>query len=102
VSFENDSSTKERSAIVLVGGGGHCEVVIDIIREENLYDEIIISDLPENLGKHISEAIYSLILDQKLRQKFSIEAQRKAKIFSIERCAENHIRMYEEILNGKV
>ncbi len=53
MSFENDSSTKERSTIVLVGGGGHCEVVIDIIREENLFDEILISDLPENLGKYI-------------------------------------------------
>jgi len=48
VSFEHDSSTKERNAIVLVGGGGHCEVVIDIIREENLFDEILISDLPES------------------------------------------------------
>ena len=53
MSFEDDSSTKERSTIVLVGGGGHCEVVIDIIREENLFDEILISDLPENLGKYI-------------------------------------------------
>ena len=53
MSFEEDTSTKERSTIVLVGGGGHCEVVIDIIKEENLFDEILISDLPENLGKYI-------------------------------------------------
>lgn len=38
MSFENIVQQKSRSAIVLVGGGGHCEVVIDIIREENLFD----------------------------------------------------------------
>ena len=28
--FLNDNSVRERNAIVLVGGGGHCGVVIDI------------------------------------------------------------------------
>jgi len=64
VSFEHDSSTKERNAIVLVGGGGHCEVVIDIIREENLFDEILISDLPENLGKYILDVRIDYTDDQ--------------------------------------
>jgi len=64
VSFENYSSTKERSAIVLVGGGGHCEVVIDIIKEENLFDEILISDLPKNLGKYILDVRIDYTDDQ--------------------------------------
>ena len=64
MSFEDDSSTKERSAIVLVGGGGHCEVVIDIIKEENLFDEILISDLPKNLGKYILDVRIDYTDDQ--------------------------------------
>jgi len=64
VPFENYSSTKERSAIVLVGGGGHCEVVIDIIREENLFGEILISDLHENLGKYILDVRIDYTDDQ--------------------------------------
>jgi UDP-perosamine 4-acetyltransferase len=40
-------------SIILVGGGGHCKVIIDIINENNEYDEIIISDIEENKGKEI-------------------------------------------------
>ena len=39
--------------IILVGGGGHCKVIIDIINENNEYDEIIISDIDGNKGKEI-------------------------------------------------
>lgn len=41
------------NSIVLVGGGGHCKVVLDVIKENNCYDEIFISDLKENIGKEI-------------------------------------------------
>lgn len=41
------------NSIILVGGGGHCKVIIDILKENNDYDEILISDLKENLGKEI-------------------------------------------------
>ncbi|PNR95886.1 acetyltransferase [Petrotoga olearia] len=41
------------NSIVLVGGGGHCKVVLDVIKENNYYDEIFISDLKENIGKEI-------------------------------------------------
>ena len=41
------------NSIVLVGGGGHCKVVLDVIKENNYYDEICISDLKENIGKEI-------------------------------------------------
>lgn len=39
--------------IILVGGGGHCRVIIDIINENNEYDEILISDIKENKGKEL-------------------------------------------------
>ena len=41
------------NSIILVGGGGHCKVIIDILKENNDYDEILISDLKENKGKEI-------------------------------------------------
>jgi len=79
--------------IVATNAGSNSEIV------DNGVNGIIV---PTKNPEALSEAIYSLILDQELRRRFSIEAQNKAKIFSIEQCAENHIRMYEEILNGKV
>lgn len=41
------------NSIILVGGGGLCKVIIDILKEDNDYDEILISDLKENIGKEI-------------------------------------------------
>jgi len=41
------------NSIILVGGGGHCKVIIDVLKENNDYDEILISDLKENIGKEI-------------------------------------------------
>jgi len=38
-----------RNAVVLLGGGGHCEVVLDAIRELNMFDEVMISDMPSKL-----------------------------------------------------
>lgn len=39
--------------IVLVGGGGHCKVVISIIKKLDTFNIIGISDLKENLGKGV-------------------------------------------------
>lgn len=39
--------------IILVGGGAHCKVIIDIIKENKEYDEILISDIKENKGKEL-------------------------------------------------
>ena len=78
--------------IVATDAGSNSEIV------DNGVNGIIV---PTKNPEALSDAIYSLILDQELRQRFSIEAQSKAKIFSIEQCAESHIKMYEEILNGK-
>ncbi|NVJ54172.1 MAG: NeuD/PglB/VioB family sugar acetyltransferase [Campylobacteraceae bacterium] len=40
--------TKEK--IILVGGGGHCHSVIDVIEQENKYDIYGIIDLKDNIG----------------------------------------------------
>ena len=39
--------------IVLVGGGGHCKVVISIIKKLDTFNITGISDLKENLGKEV-------------------------------------------------
>lgn len=52
------------NSIVLVGGGGHCKVVLDVIKENNCYDEIFISDLKENIGKEILDIRIEYIDEQ--------------------------------------
>ena len=42
-----------REKIVLVGGGGHCKVVISVLKRLNTFDIVGISDIPERLGKEI-------------------------------------------------
>ena len=39
--------------IVLVGGGGHCKSVIDVVEQTKKYEILGIIDRPENLGKEI-------------------------------------------------
>ena len=39
--------------IILVGGGGHCKVVISVLRDIEEYEIVGISDIEENLGKEI-------------------------------------------------
>jgi len=39
--------------IVLIGGGGHCEAVIDVIEQENRFNIIGVIDKPESLGKNV-------------------------------------------------
>ena len=39
--------------IVLVGGGGHCKSVIDVIEQENKYHIIGIIDIKENIGNSV-------------------------------------------------
>lgn len=41
------------NSIVLVGGSGFCKVILDVIKENNFYNEVLISELEENLGKEI-------------------------------------------------
>ena len=39
--------------IVLIGGGGHCKAVIDVIEQEGLFNIVGIIDKPESLGKNV-------------------------------------------------
>ncbi len=41
--------------IVLVGGGGHCKVVIESLKELNIYDEILITDPDLPAGTEIMD-----------------------------------------------
>jgi len=42
-----------KPGIVLVGGGGHCKVVISILKDIDLFSIKGISDIPQNMGKII-------------------------------------------------
>lgn len=42
-----------KEKIVLIGGGGHCHSVIDVIEQENKYEIIGIVDTKENIGKEV-------------------------------------------------
>lgn len=39
--------------LLLIGGGGHCHSVIDVIEQEGRYQIVGIVDTHENLGKHV-------------------------------------------------
>jgi FlaA1/EpsC-like NDP-sugar epimerase len=40
-----------KEKIILVGGGGHCRSVIDVIETENRYEIVGILDKPELVGQ---------------------------------------------------
>jgi len=42
-----------KSNIILVGGGGHCKSVIDVIELENRFEIVGIVDTKENIGKKV-------------------------------------------------
>src|SRR5574344_2783631 len=42
-----------KEKIVLIGGGGHCHSVIDVIEQENKYEIIGIIDTKENISKKV-------------------------------------------------
>ncbi len=42
-----------KEKILLIGGGGHCHSVIDVIEQENIFEIIGIVDLKENIGKDV-------------------------------------------------
>lgn len=44
---------KNKPQIILIGGGGHCKAVIDVIEAENKYRIAGIIDMPEKLGQKI-------------------------------------------------
>ncbi len=42
-----------RSNLLLVGGGGHCRSVIDVIEQENRFGIAGIIDMPDRIGDHV-------------------------------------------------
>lgn len=57
------------SQILLIGGGGHCKSVIDVIEQENKYEIIGIVDTKENIGKKVLD--YEIIAcDDDLKELF--------------------------------
>lgn len=45
--------SQAKESIILVGGGGHCHSVIDVIEQQGIYQIAGIVDTPENLGKSV-------------------------------------------------
>ncbi|RBQ26049.1 NeuD/PglB/VioB family sugar acetyltransferase [Arcobacter sp. CECT 9188] len=43
----------KKEKILLIGGGGHCHSIIDVIEQENKYKIIGIVDTKENIGKKV-------------------------------------------------
>lgn len=41
------------SKLVLVGGGGHCKSVADVVKSQNRYDKVVILDKRQNVGKRL-------------------------------------------------
>lgn len=57
-------------SIILVGGGGHCRSVIDVIEQQGRYQIIGIVDLKENIGRQVLS--YPVIAcDDQLQELFS-------------------------------
>lgn len=58
-----------KEKIVLIGGGGHCHSVIDVIEQTNKYEIIGIVDIKENIGKKVLD--YEIIaFDDDLEELF--------------------------------
>ena len=60
-----------KEKIVLIGGGGHCKSVIDVLEQENKYEIIGVIDTIENIGKKVLD--YQIIgCDNDLSEVFKI------------------------------
>ena len=74
--------------IVATDAGSNNEIV------ENNVSGLIV---PTKNPKALAEGLYNLIKNKSLREKLSKEAEKRAKMFSIKKCAENHQRLYREL-----
>jgi glycosyltransferase involved in cell wall biosynthesis len=66
-------------------------------------DEVVVSEesgliVPKKDPVALAKGILRLMEDYDLRSRFSQNARERAKEFSIERCAEKHIAMYEDVI----
>ena len=51
--MQNTNTNSNTKKIILVGGGGHCKAVIDVIEEEGKYEIAGIIDIKERLGEKV-------------------------------------------------
>ena len=68
-------------------------------------DEVVVSEesgliVPRKDPVALAKGILRLMEDYDLRSRFSQNARERAKEFSIERCAEKHIAMYEDVIRN--
>jgi len=78
--------------IVTTDAGSNNEIV-----ENNVSGLIVPIKDPEALAN----GLYKLIIDDQIRKKFSEEASKRAKLFTIEECAKKHLEMYKELLDHR-
>lgn len=45
--------SNKKPNIILIGGGGHCKSVVDVIEQQNIYTILGIIDTKENIGKKV-------------------------------------------------
>jgi len=77
--------------IVATDAGSNSEIV------ENGISGIIV---PIKNPVALAEALFQLISNYELRQKFSMNAVESSKRFSIQTCVEKHLELYQDILSG--
>ena len=81
-----------KEKILLVGGGGHCRSVIDVIEQTNMYEIVGIIDLKENIDTEVLG--YKIIgCDENLGKLFKLYKNAHITIGHIE-SAERRIKMY--------
>ena len=86
-----------KEKIVLIGGGGHCHSVIDVIEQTNKYEIIGIVDTKENIGKKVLD--YEIIAcDDDLESLF--KTYKKA-VITIGHIKTNEIRvkLFQKLIN---
>jgi sugar O-acyltransferase (sialic acid O-acetyltransferase NeuD family) len=49
----NNQHPNPKPQLLLIGGGGHCKSVIDVIEQQNIYTILGIIDTKENIGKKV-------------------------------------------------
>jgi sugar O-acyltransferase (sialic acid O-acetyltransferase NeuD family) len=84
-------------SIILVGGGGHCHSVIDVIEQQGIYQIAGIVDVKENLGEYVLG--YPIIAcDEQLSKLFNTH---KNALITVGHLKSNSLRLklYEQLKN---
>lgn len=78
-----------RESIILVGGGGHCHGVIDVIEQQGIYQIAGIVDTPEHIGKAVL-GYPVMACDEQLRDLF---AKHKNALITVGHIKSNSLRL---------